>query len=84
MNETKNINDRKAALESQLSKICGVAIEITIRGLSRFTISAAGNVKDAMQKAKAFLMLTNQLSDWSVDYDEECAETYAYFKLSTK
>ena len=75
-------NDRKAALESRLSQICGMAIEITIRGLNAFTISAEGNTVAAMGKAKSFLGMTGALSDWRAEYDEECDYTCAYFNLS--
>lgn len=77
-----NINQRKAALESKLSNICGVAIEITVRNLTAFTISAEGNVINAIEKAKSFLMLTGALSNWSNQYDDECDFTYAYFNLN--
>ncbi len=75
-------NQRKQILETKLSNICGSAIEITIRGLNEFTISAEGNVKNAMEKAKAFLMMTGALSNWKNEYDEECDYTCAYFNLN--
>lgn len=77
-----NTNQRKAALETKLSSICGVAIEITVRNINAFTISAEGNVTRAMENAKAFLMLTGDLSNWSNKYDEECDFTCAYFNLN--
>jgi hypothetical protein len=77
-----NTNQRKADLETKLSSICGVAIEITVRNLTAFTISAEGNVTSAMEKAKAFLSLTGALSNWKNEYDEECDFTCAYFNLT--
>lgn len=77
-----NTNTRKASLESQLSKICGVAIEITIRGLNAFTISAEGNTVSAMSKAKAFLGMTGALSGWDAKYHEDCDYTCAFFNLN--
>ena len=76
------INQRKSALESKLSSICGVAIEITIRNLNAFTISAEGDAINAIEKAKSFLMLTGALSNWINQYDDECDFTYAYFNLN--
>lgn len=75
-------NQRKSNLETKLSNICGVAIEITVRSLNAFTISAEGNVVAAMEKAKAFLMITGALSNWEADYDEECDYTCAFFNLN--
>ena len=77
-----NTNQRKAALETKLSNICGVAIEITVRNLNAFTISAEGNVTKAMEKATEFLMMTGALSNWKNEYDEECDFTCAYFNLN--
>ena len=77
-----NTSQRKSALETKLSNICGVTIEITVRNLTAFTISAEGNVTSAMEKAKAFLMLTGALSNWSNEYDEECDFTCSYFNLN--
>lgn len=76
-----NANQRKAALEARLSRICGFAIEITIRGLNAFTISSEGNTVSDMGKAKSFLGMTGALSGWEADYDEECDQTCAYFNL---
>lgn len=72
---------RKQALETKLSSICGTAIEITVRGLNAFTISAEGNALKAIEKAKAFLMITGAMSEWRAEFDEECDFTCAYFNL---
>ena len=77
-----NTAHRKAALESKLSSICGVAIEITVRNLTAFTLSAEGNVTSAMEKAKAFLMITGALSNWEAEYHEDCDFTCAFFNLN--
>ena len=75
-------SQRKSNLEAKLSSLCGVAIEITVRSLNAFTISAEGNVIAAMEKAKAFLMITGALSNWETSYDDECDYTCAFFNLN--
>ena len=73
---------RKTALETKLSGIVGASVEITVRNLRDFTISAEGNASAAMEKAKVFLSLTGQIANWSVSYDAECDFTCAYFTVS--
>lgn len=73
---------RKTALETKLSGIVGASVEITVRNLRDFTISAEGNATAAMEKAKAFLSLTGQIANWSVSYDADCDFTCAYFTVA--
>jgi len=73
---------RKHYLESKLSALCGIKIEITVRDLTEFTLSAEGNVLDQMEKARAFLSLTGQISRWEVSFDRDCDFTCAYFTVS--
>ena len=40
------------------------------------------NYYDAMEKAKAFLMMTGALSNWKNEYDKECDYTCAFFDLN--
>jgi len=73
---------RKTALETKLSGIVGASVEITVRNLRDFTLSAEGNATAAMEKAKAFLSLTGQIANWSVSYDADCDFTCAYFTVA--
>lgn len=73
---------RKASLQAKLSAVVGVQIEITVRNLRDFTLSAEGDARAAMEKAKAFLSMTGQISNWSCEYDADCDFTCAYFTVA--
>jgi hypothetical protein len=78
----KSATARKSALEKKLSGIVGASVEITVRNLRDFTISAEGDARAAMESAKSFLSLTGQIVNWSVSFDAECDYTCAYFSVA--
>lgn len=77
-NETR-LNERKRALETRLSSVAGVPVEITIRGTHEFTASTVGAGSE-LQKVRAFLSLG--LTAWEVQHDDELNESFAYFTVA--
>ena len=69
----------KQKMESVISNVAGVAIEITIRGLNEFTFSFLGQNNSAVAKLQKFFGVN--MSNVEVNYDAECDETYVYAKL---
>ena len=76
--------NRKAALETKLTALLGVPVEITVRGPLAFTLSTEGDARVAMEKAKAFLSASGQATGWQVLYDAECDFTCAYFTVEAR
>jgi hypothetical protein len=81
MNNT-SIKARIEALEKTLSIVCNAQVEITIRNIGAFTVTAIGSAKSEMQAIKKYLSKTKRMSNWSVIHDEECDATFAYFDLA--
>jgi hypothetical protein len=81
---TAILANRKAALEQNISKVCGTPLEITIRTESRFTLSGEGEIFSALEKAKAFMSQAGTVSDWSAKYDDELDMTFAWFALAAR
>ena len=79
---TASIKSRLAVFELQLSKVCKCNVEITVRGLNDFTLSAAGDSAKSLEKAKAFLTQSGKVTGWKAIYDEEIDETFAYFSAA--
>ena len=67
----------KQELESNMTKVAGVLVEITIRGKKSFTCSFEGKNEVAAKKIqKYFAPVTLEY-----DYDEECDLTCLYMNL---
>jgi hypothetical protein len=67
----------KVTLEHNLSKLTGIACEITIRGLRAFTISFEGENAKAIDCLKRYF--NGHVKTWESDYDLECNHTAIYF-----
>jgi hypothetical protein len=61
--------EQKAILESHLTKVAGVAVEITIRGDRSFTISTEAEDRPACEKLVAYFSEA-QAKSVSVEHDE--------------
>jgi hypothetical protein len=79
---------RKADLETQLGIVAQLAqtanptVEITVRALDRFTLSAEGDATENFKRVKAFLVLSARITEWECTYDQECDMTFAYFTVA--
>jgi hypothetical protein len=67
-------------LESILSMVAGVKIEIIIRGYKQFTYAFEGNNATAEDKVKKYFAAQGVFSTDS-GYDEECDYTCLYHNL---
>ena len=67
-------------IESTLTTIAGVKIEITIRGEAQFTYSFDGDNPEAVEKIKAFFKGQGTFHEDS-GYDLECDSTCLYHNL---
>ena len=72
---TLNIQNRKANLESQISKVVGMPGEITIRGEKEFTFSTEKVSKRAAKKIENFFK--SVAKSFQVEHDKECG-TFCY------
>lgn len=72
-------NERKQTLETQLSNIAGLPVEITVRGPQSFTISYE-TINDAAKQAltQFFAVSTASLT---TEEDDECG-TFLYLEIS--
>jgi hypothetical protein len=80
-NHIATIANRKTALELQLSLRFGTEMELTVRGLRHFTISADGDQLTTFKKVKSFLNENRSIVSWEVDYDLELDMSFAYFAV---
>lgn len=67
-------NQRKAALENQLTQIAGVPVEVTIRGSRQFTFSFEAVNESAAAAIENFFGGQAKLE---VEHDDECG-TFIY------
>ena len=68
------------ALESQLSKIAGTKVEITLRGDDKFTYCFDGENAAAEQKIKDYFKETGSFHEDS-GYDDDCDMTCLFHNL---
>lgn len=69
------MTDRKAALESQLTQIAGLPIEVTVRGDRAFTFSFEGQCEAAVAAVVKFF---GSFAKMAASYDHECDFTCIY------
>ena len=73
-----SIQSRKEALETQISELAGVAVELTVRGARSFTFSTneiTERLGDVLTK------FFGKLATVSVEHDEECEGSFAYVEV---
>ena len=69
---------RKENLESHLSNVCGLPVELTVRGEREFTLSSDGNCKTQLTRAAEYF---GTLAKSSFSYDEECDFSCLYLEV---
>jgi hypothetical protein len=69
---------RKEALESQISQLVGLKVELTVRGARSFTFSTyeiTDRLHDALTK------FFGKLATVRTEHDEECEGSFAYVEV---
>ena len=76
---TTLLSERKASLETRLSHVAGVPVEITFIGGAQISVAAEGDARAALEKIHAFL--GGDVTDWSAVFDPSCDYSCAYLTL---
>lgn len=74
------MNARKVALEQVFSRLCGFAVEVTVRKDNEFTLSAEGN--RTFGRAIGYLRESKRVLSAETSYDEECDYTCCYLTVA--
>lgn len=72
--------ERKAIIEAEISAAIGEPVELTIRSASEFTLSGDGDIRAALERARARFFSCAQ--DWRTEYDAECDYSCAFFTIT--
>lgn len=67
----------KQELESNMTKVAGIPVEVTVRDKRSFTFSFEGKNEAAAKKIQQFFACVSL----EYDYDEECGLTCLYMNL---
>jgi hypothetical protein len=78
MNNTESINARKKALESQISNLVGMRVDLTVRGARSFTFST---YEITERLSEALTKFFGKLATVRVEHDEECEGSFAYVEV---
>jgi hypothetical protein len=70
----------KQSIESALSRVAGFSVEITVRGMYEFTLSADGDRDFAT--AVRWLNATNRVASHETSYDPETDFSCCYISLT--
>lgn len=69
---------RKEALESQISQLAGMRVELTVRGARSFTFST---FKITERLGEVLTKFFGKLATVRVEHDEECEGSFAYVEI---
>lgn len=78
---SSQIEERKGRLESTLSKIVGVPVQLAVCGDVSFTISADGNREAELMQASKFF--GSAIRHVSFSFDAECDCSCLYFDVKS-
>jgi len=77
---TITTRSKKESLEAVLSRIAGFPVEITVRGMLDFTLSADGH--QDFSKCLQWLDITGRVASHETIYDSECNLTCCYITFT--